>query len=101
MSAVILGFCDSLEAKIREFLAANPDGGKFVLPEVTRANSLSIPVMVGVFEQENYDIEYDCDVDTDEEWLVFRKQEPKALTSGYDDDAYDGDAYTQFSRFSD
>src|SRR4051812_37151325 len=106
MSAIILDFCDTLENSIREFIAANPDGGRFCLPEISRANALSIPVMIGVFDQEGFRFEYDCDVETDQEWFDITKKAVLQLSAaGYDDDAYpaagEEDAYADFDRFSD
>jgi len=97
MRAVILDFCDTLEESIRTFLAANPEGGQFDLPPIDGFKIISIPAMIGMLECEGFDVEYDCNVDTDKEWLTIKKVEMKALSnfdadmnalSRFDDDAY-------------
>lgn len=71
MSAKILEFCDELESKIRSFLAAHPDGGRFDLCNIAYNQELSIPVMIATFSTSEYDVEYDSDAES--EWLVFSR----------------------------
>lgn len=77
--ASILATADKLEQQIREYLAANPGGGRFDIPNVGM-DYMAIPVMIGVFEEEGWVSTYEFD--NDSQWLEIEKASPVLI--GYE-----------------
>lgn len=81
----IMKTTDDLEAKVREFLASNPAGGRLNIPFIG-IEFLAVAVTLGIFEEEGWECEYDYDED-DQEWLKFNRPETKQIS--YDPDPGD------------
>ena len=79
----LMKIADTLETQAREFLAANPEGGRINIP-FTGDAYLAVAVTVGTFEDEGWEIEFGYD-DDDQEWLMFRR--PKVELLGYQADS--------------
>jgi hypothetical protein len=66
---------DNLENDIRSFLKDYDEfiDCEFILPNCNE-RELVIPLMIVTFEREGWDVDYDEDEETKEEWLIFKKK---------------------------